>query len=156
MSEPKPRIYWDTSVWCEWVRNQEGDQALCTALLQEAEARRLEIVVSPLVVSEFAPSDPEAETMFLQHLQRSSFVRVALSWHRAAEARDLVRSHPGLGGPDAAHLACAIYAKAGFFHTYDGNQTRGLLGRAAEFPQIAICRPDWPGQARLVWEEGAR
>ncbi len=42
-----PRIYWDTTMWSEWYRNQAGVGDLCEQLLAHAEAGRIVIVISP-------------------------------------------------------------------------------------------------------------
>lgn len=151
----KYRLYWDTAVWTEWNRNQHGQQGLCAELLRRAEKGELEIVLSTLVLAEFAPQDSITEEVFQQYLLRSSFKLVALSRHIALKAREIVKQFNRLPGRDAVHIASALYAKADYLFTYDKKNLLSL-----KVPGIIICEPFIPssslvGQRQLVFETAA-
>lgn len=145
MGEHLERIYWDTSVWCEWVRDDFGLQEVCRQIIAMAERGKIEIVVSPLVVAEFAPLDESVDSILDNYLQRSSFIRVQFSWPLAVRARGFVRTY-GLRGLDAGHLACAKVARVNSLHTLDNK----LLQVPDEAVGMRICKPEWKGQLGLA------
>ncbi len=146
MAGSRLRIYWDSNVWIAWDNNEFNTRALCTDLLKEAENGNLEIVISALAYSEFAPGSKEVDSILDKYFKRSSFIFVDINRVIAKNARDLVRKYQGLSGADAVHLACAIYAKAKMLFTYD----KDLLKIADSIVDIIICIPEWPyHQGRL-------
>lgn len=149
------RLYWDTSVWIAWNKNEHDIRSLCTDLLKDALAGKLEIVLSPLVIAEFVPSPNEDDDIsFLNFLKHHSFIQVGISWKIAFDARSLVKkfSYCGLGGTDAIHLACALFAKANYLFSYD----RHHLNIAKDVTGITICEPIWPyDQMRIFFDEVA-
>ncbi len=147
------KIYWDSCVWIAWNNDNFGLRALCTDVLREAEAHRITIVMSTLVLAEFAPQDPDVNNLVDRYLQRSSFILVNLSRAIAVRAKTLVEKYSGLRGADAVHIATALYAGADVFHTTD---TRSLLTMADRITEIPIRFPEWPfPQARLTFAETA-
>jgi predicted nucleic acid-binding protein len=151
MKGNKPRIYWDACAWVGWSTDRFHDQVLCTQLLEQAERGNLEIVVGTLALAEFAPRDKAVDDQLLRYLSHDSFLVVSLTRFIAMQARELVRRYPGLRGPDAAHLATALYAKADFLHTHDGY----LLSLANRVEGIVISKPQGPAQTTLVFDVAA-
>lgn len=149
MGDGKPRVYWDSTVWVAWNNGENDARDICGAMLEDAERGDLEIVVGALVLAEFAPKDETIDSKLDAYLRRSSFKLVTLTRSIATQARALTRKYKGLPGSDAVHLACALYAKAGFLFTYD---EKHLLKFASEVTDIKICKPCWLGQTRLILE----
>jgi predicted nucleic acid-binding protein len=54
MKNNKLRIYWDSSVWIAWNRNDHNIRSLCSELIKDTIAGKIELVISPLVIAEFA------------------------------------------------------------------------------------------------------
>jgi predicted nucleic acid-binding protein len=148
----KLKIYWDSNVWVAWANNEDNLRPLCTAILKEAEAGNLRIVVGALVYAEFAPQNENVSRAFDQYLDRYLFIFVNLDRPIAKRARMFVERFEHLKGRDAVHLATALHAKADVLHTFD----KDLLRIASQVDEIRICKPEWPSpQQRLLFDEAA-
>jgi predicted nucleic acid-binding protein len=156
VNDQVPKIYWDTSVWIAWNRNQHNAKKFCTQMLREAEIGNYEIILSTLAIAEFAPTKKEQDdAIFEQYLRRPSFLVVSLIRPIAEIARDLTRKFGGQGlrGADASHLATAIYSRSQYLFSYDNH----LLGISDKISELKICEPEWPGgQFKIEYESSIR
>lgn len=149
MKDRNPRIYWDSSVWVSWNRNNFDVRNLCSGLLANMERGELDIVISALNLAEFAPQEEEIDHKLEQYLKRSGVKFISITKHIATQARSLVRKHKGLPGSDAVHIACALYAEADFLFSTD---KKHMLKFAQDVKDVKICWPCSLGQAQFVFE----
>lgn len=150
MAGRRLRIYWDASVWVAWDNDEFNVKDLCTEILKEAEKGNIEIVVSALTYSEFCPSD-ENTKLLDDYLKRSSFIFVNINRVIASNARQLVKKYQGLRGPDAVHIACAIYAKVDMVFSFDKHHLR----KDNPISEIKVCEPTWPFEQQILVFEAA-
>ncbi len=149
MKDRNPRIYWDSSVWISWNRNNFDVRELCSGLLASMERGELDMVISALNLAEFAPQDEAVDHLLESYLKRSGIRFVSINKHIAIQARSLVRKYKGLPGSDAVHIACALHAEADFLFSTDDKH---MLKFAQDVKDTKICRPCWLGQTQFIFE----
>lgn len=130
---PTKRYYWDSAVFVSLIEKTPKRIATIDALLDDCDAKKIEIWTSHLTIAEVAFAkaekdgkalDPEVEEAIkdLWHVESpiklvevsQPICELASSFVRRAMALELK-----LGGADAVHLATAIFVKATELHTYD-------------------------------------
>ncbi|MDQ3692078.1 MAG: type II toxin-antitoxin system VapC family toxin [Chloroflexota bacterium] len=133
MAEQPLLIYWDASVFLDYVNGVPDKLPLLDALLDRAiPGGDVEIVTSMLSITEVAFGYLD---QFAQHFDPAIQAKIDALWtdpiikqvelykEIAFEARDLVRTarlaKKGLKPPDAIHLATARRIGAVEFHTFD-------------------------------------
>lgn len=150
-------VYWDSSVFLSYFRNEAGRADIVQTLLDHAAgSREIRIFTSMITIVEVAFAvSPQSrrdnhdrfQTEKIDALWDSAGIHlVEFSRFIAEEARDLCRQAREAGQqvspPDAIHLATARRHRLGELHTFDGP----LLGHPMDFgvrvgePQVAQQR----------------
>lgn len=133
------QIIRDSSVVIGYLAGDYGIELVCEEIIQQAERRETEILVSQLAKAECAylryESHEDGERLIAAFFARRYVVGVALDDEVAALSRHLVRKYlyiSKLRPPDAVHLASAIIAGVPFLETKDPDLLRldGMEGGA--------------------------
>ncbi len=164
MRAGKPIIYWDTSVFLAWIKDEDRPNREMDGVNDVANKIHKDHVIlltSTLLSGEILEStlDEIAKQRFHDLFKRKNLQRGAAD-QRVMELTGKIRDYyqqqkeadhlPTLTTPDAIHLATAILYGASEFHTFDENnevrKRRALLplnGNVAGYP-LVICKPPIP------------
>ena len=169
MRRGKPIIYWDTSVFLAWIkdekrRNNEMDGVNDVA--NKIHKDHVILLTSTITTAEILESTltEVAKQRLTDLFKRKNFQQVAADGRvmkLSHEIRDYYQQRkdidqlPTVTTPDAIHLATAIIYAASEFHTFDENnelrKRRALLplnGNVAGY-HLIICKPPLPPQQDL-------
>jgi predicted nucleic acid-binding protein len=135
MPEPA-RIYWDAAAWIAYIQKEmpgpdssfrEPRYEMCRTVLERAVAGTVEIVTSAYTLSEVCKraKDPSSPGINLAGFFDQRFILLTnVNKEVGLRAQSLQLAGVGKLSPqDAVHLASALVANVGVFHTFDG----GLL-----------------------------
>lgn len=135
MPEPT-RIYWDAAAWIAYIQKEmpgpdssfnEPRFEMCKAVLEEAVVGVVEIVTSAYTLAEVCKraKDPSSPGTNLPAFFNQSYILLTMVDKEVGlRAQNLQLAGVGKLSPqDAVHLASALIANAGIFHTFDA----GLL-----------------------------
>lgn len=176
MKAGKPIIYWDTSVFLAWIKNEDrpnremdGVNNVATQIHKD----HVILLTSTITTGEILDStlNELARQRFTDLFKRKNFQRASAD-ERVMELTSKIRDYyqqqkdvdqlPTLTTPDAIHLATAILYGASEFHTFDENnekrKRRALLplnGNVAGYP-LVICKPPIPPQQDLFNERKSK
>lgn len=164
MKVGKPIIYWDTSVFLAWIKNESRPNNEMDGVEDAANKIHKDHVVlitSEITMTEILEStlDDTAKKRFDDLFKRRNCKRVAIDQRVSGLAHDIrnyyqqKKAADGIATvttPDAIHLATAILYDVTEFHTFDQNdkpnKSRALLplnGDVAGHP-LTICKPPIP------------
>lgn len=153
------RIYWDSDVFLAWFQGEEGKADLCRVTLERAEANRVLIVASALVLAEVlwlrgSPPIPKDRAEIVQKFFRRSYIRMFNLTRSLAEAAQVLVWDHKIRPKDAIHVATALAANVDALETFDEDLIRktGTVGT----PSLVIRRPQPPRQGRLDFERPAQ
>jgi predicted nucleic acid-binding protein len=160
----KPIIYWDTSVFLAWIKNESrpnNEMDGVEDVAYKIHKDHVVLITSEITMTEILEStlDDIAKTRFDDLFKRRNCRRVAVDQRVGRLSHD-IRNHyqqqkavDGIATvttPDAIHLATAILYDVTEFHTFDQNdkpnKSRALLplnGNVAGHP-LTICKPPIP------------
>jgi predicted nucleic acid-binding protein len=169
MRTGKPIIYWDTSVFLAWIKDENRPNREMDGVNDVAHkilADHVILLTSTLTSAEILEStlNEIAKRRFTDLFKRKNLQRASAD-ERVMELTSKIRDYyqqkkevdqlPTLTTPDAIHLATAILYGASEFHTFDENnevrKRRALLplnGNVAGYP-LVICKPPIPPQQNL-------
>lgn len=153
MTSPKPRRYWESSVFIALVKGEANRVEQPQRILEDAAVGKLEIVTSAWTLAEViktpgeAPLSPEVEQKIVDFFENEYVLVINLDRKVAEEARQISREH-GLKPKDAVHLATAKVARLDLFETWDDEVVK-LASRIGD-PPIDIRHPTWQGQPPLI------
>ncbi|MGE0876593.1 MAG: type II toxin-antitoxin system VapC family toxin [Burkholderiales bacterium] len=141
------RRYWDSNAFLGWLNAESGKVEKCEAVLDAAEAGKLDIVTSAWTLTEVIkkkgekPIPKTSEETIRAFFENPWIVVRNVDRFVAELARELIWSH-GLKGPDAVHLASALRLGLGTMDTFD-DQLIGLNGKLGK-PLLRIGHPNLP------------
>lgn len=130
----KQRVYWDSCAFISIFKNESGRADVCAAIFRDADAGKIELYPSTLVIAECSGGVAELSQMDSDRFTaRTELVRaffenrvlrfVQLDRRLMERAASLIqwrgRMGESLPTKDAIHLACSIWAEADVLHTYD-------------------------------------
>lgn len=169
MKAGKPIIYWDTSVFIAWFKDEDRPNREMDGVIDVANKIHKDHVIlltSSLTKGEILEStlDEIAKQRFIDLFKRKNFQWATTDgrvWDLVHEIRDYYQKRkeidqlPTITTPDAVHLATAILYRAIEFHTFDekneARKRRALLplnGNIAGYT-LVICKPPIPPQQIL-------
>ncbi len=165
----KPIIYWDTSVFLAWFKDEKrpnNEMDGVNDVANKIHKDHVILLTSTLINVEILEStlSETAKQRFTDLFKRKNFQQVAPDG-RVMQLSHKIRDYyqqqkdidqlPTVTTPDAIHLATAIIYGASEFHTFDENnevrKRRALLplnGNVAGDP-LVICKPPIPPQQGL-------
>jgi len=170
MKRGKPLIYWDTSVFLAWIKNEErpnNEMAGVNDVALKIHSDQIILITSTVTEMEILEStlDDLAKKRYSDLFKRKNCQPVILDpkiTPLTHELRDYYQKQkaidrlPTLTTPDAIHLATAIFHGATEFHTFDENneprKRRALIplsGNVAGCYPLVICKPPIPVQGLL-------
>jgi len=169
MKAGKPVIYWDTSVFLAWIKDENRPNKEMDGVNDVANKIHKDLAIlltSAITTAEILEStlNELAKQRLSDLFKRKNFQYVAADV-RVMELIGKIRDYylqrkdddqlPTLSTPDAIHLATAILYGASEFHTFDANnetrKRRALLplnGNVAGYA-LVICKPPLPPQQDL-------
>lgn len=121
--------YWDACLFIAHLQDKEDEKEMVdtiSTLFRDAEAGKIQIVTSPLVMAEVRPYADRYESDrfdYIEDLFRTNrpFIRsVATTGAIGRYARQIATQHPTLRVMDALHIASALFAKSDVMFTLDG------------------------------------
>jgi predicted nucleic acid-binding protein len=164
MRAGKPILYWDTSVFLAWIKDENRPNKEMDGVNDVANKIHKDLVTlltSTLTRAEILEStlNDIAKQRFTDLFKRKNFQQASPD-ERVMDLTSKIRDYyqqrkeddqlPTLTTPDAIHLATAILYGASEFHTFDANnetrKRRALLplnGNIAGYP-LVICKPPIP------------
>jgi predicted nucleic acid-binding protein len=155
VADPRRRC-WDAQACITWLNGEPEWKPGCRLVLDEAEAGRLELVVSALALTEVLyvkghpPIKREHAAKITQFFRQPYFTIVNVDRRIAELARDLHWDHK-IETRDAVHVATALEAGAECLETCD----KGLLKHSLKVggtPALIICTPGAGLQEQLDLE----
>ena len=152
---PPIRRLWDSSVVIGYLAGYQDLYPECTLIIQQAERREVEILVSEMAKAETAylagRSDNESEDLIREFFGREYIVPVSVDDPVSTIARNLIRRYrngPKLKPPDAIHLATAILWRVPIIETTDPDLLH-VDGREGD-PAITVRKPLFEGTRTLL------
>jgi predicted nucleic acid-binding protein len=139
------RIYVDSCVFVSVLKAEPGTSEMCLSLLEAAEHKNVQLIVSHLVTAEIGgykgdrPGKAQADQLIERFLENVDAEWSELDILVAREARRVAWQYK-LRSADAVHLATAILRRASHFMTLDDGFP---LGKNIE--GVEVSRP------RIVW-----
>jgi predicted nucleic acid-binding protein len=151
------RRYWDSDCFLGFLQAEPDKEALCQAVLNEAERSNILIVTSALTIAEVLHLRgrvplPKAVRRKVADFFKNEYISIRNVTRRVAEAaRDLVWDH-GIKPKDAIHVATALDARLALMNTFDEDLIRksGQLGR----PALLIGKPQPSAQSEFDFGAG--
>ncbi len=151
------RRYWDSDCFLGLLQAEADKEALCRAVLNEAERGNVIIITSALTIAEILRLRgrtplPKAVRQKVTEFFKKEYISVRNVTRRIAEeARDLVWDH-GIKPKDAIHVATALDARLPLMKTFDEDLIKksGQLGR----PALLISKPQPPIQSEFDFGAG--
>jgi predicted nucleic acid-binding protein len=124
MADPIQRRYWDSVCCLGFLKEEDDKVTACQSVISDAEAGRVEIVVSTLVLAEVlwikghdrVPRDSKEKIR--NFFRRRYFLMVNVDLFIAEQAQDLVWDY-NLRHKDAIHVASALALKCASLDTFD-------------------------------------
>jgi predicted nucleic acid-binding protein len=146
------RRYWDSDCFLGFLQAESDKEALCRAVLGDAEQGNVMIVTSALTIAEVLRLRgrtplPKAVRQKVTDFFRNEYISIRNVTRRIAEnARDLVWDN-GIHPKDAIHVATALDARLSLMNTFDGD----LIKKSAQLgrPPLLIGKPQPPIQTEL-------
>jgi len=128
-----PLVYWDSCVFLDRIPQTPDRIEALRELTDRAQAGGLRIATSAFTMCEVAkvkgvPLPEEQERLIVDFFDNPYIVLVQVDEFAARKTRELVRTHAGLKGRDAVHIASALLAGAPVLHTYDEKHLTPLNG----------------------------
>jgi len=176
MRPGKSTIYWDTSVFLAWIKDEKrpnNEMDGVNDVANKIHKDHVILLTSTLIKAEILEStlSETAKQRFTDLFKRKNIQQVA-PYEKIMELTSKIRDYyqqqkindqlPTLTTPDAIHLATAIIYGAREFHTFDENnevrKRRALLplnGNVAGYP-LVICKPPIPPQQDLFSERKSK
>lgn len=154
MTNPE-RVYWDSSVFIAFLKNEPGRADICRLILEAAERGEVKIVTSAFTLAEVIkqperpPISEEQERFIQAYFEREFIVIINVDRFIGNAARRIARDFQ-LKPADAVHVATATAANVDVMHSYDDRLRKksGLIGN----PPLRIEEPTWQGQKQLPFE----
>lgn len=130
----RQRVYWDSCAFIAIFKNEPGRADVCAAIFRDADAGKIELYTSTLVIAECAGGVAELSQLDpVQFATRTELIRsffenrvlrfVQLDRRVMERAASLAQWRRRMGDSfptnDSIHLACAISADADVLQTYD-------------------------------------
>jgi predicted nucleic acid-binding protein len=166
MPTGKTTVYWDTSVFLAWIKNEKrpnGEMDGVNYFAEKIAKNEIILLTSTLINVEILEStlNDEAKDRFHNLFKRRNCVQVDADgriMQLASKIRDYYQNQKSidrnktLSTPDSIHLATAIQYSVTEFHTFDENDDPGRKWRgltplsgtvAGEYP-LKICKPSMP------------
>ena len=159
MPSDPPIVYWDTSVFLAWLKDEKrpgGQMAGLVSVANEIEKGKLHLITSVTTMVEilFKRSGEGVANKFNDLFKRSNVDAINIDERIATRAGEIREYYielskrdgkPVLGFADVLHLATAVVRKATVLHTFDdgGKGERGLLelSRNVAGHPLAIEKP---------------
>lgn len=143
-----PRRLWDACVVLAYLSGDTQVKPACDLIINQAESRQLEIVVSTIAEAEVAYlpglSIEDSEAKIREFFSREYIVVVSYDSPIARIARRLIRNYrPGLKPADAVHMATALQWRIPILETIDPDLLK-LDGKEGN-PPIIIRKPLYQG-----------
>lgn len=141
----KERVYWDSSVFLAFLKQEEGRYKILRQWIERAENREVEIVASVFSLCEVArgPEDllPEDQEQLIVEFFDNPYILIQqLDEAVARRARALVREL-GIPARDAVHIASALQTQVAVLHAYD-KHLLNCSGKVGD-PPLRIEEPRW-------------
>jgi predicted nucleic acid-binding protein len=166
MPTGKNTVYWDTSVFLAWIKDEKrpnGEIDGVNYFAEKIAKNEIILLTSTLINVEILEStlNDEAKTRFNNLFKRRNCIQAdadARIMQLASKIRDYYQNQKTVDGnrtlstPDSIHLATAIQYGVNELHTFDENEDSSRKWRAllplngmvaGEYP-LTICKPSLP------------
>ncbi len=160
MTGIKNLYYWDTCLFCAWLKDEKRDIREMDGvrdIIEKIKKRQASLITSTLTLAEVLPSKcPVGTYELFEDLLKRTTIQVRAVDRKTAKLAGDIRDHyiknplngKNLAVPDSIHLATAIISGVAEFHTFDAGKqgkkdTLGLLpisGNVAGH-NLIICKP---------------
>lgn len=152
MTEVPPRRCWDSCCLIAIIKDEQPHAPTLRRLLEDAQNKNIEIVVSTMVITEVvrprssaAPVDRARFESVIRNFFESDLIQVISHDRAIAEiGRELCWKH-GLHPRDSIHFATALREKCAVLETTDGQ----LHGYDGKIDGLQVRLPKWEGQMLL-------
>ena len=149
-----PKYYWDACAWIDLITQADPDRFdRCLFVIEEAEAKRVELWTSAFTLAEVYKKKCSTETSgippdkdrdFENYIEKEFITKVQVDVDVGFLARHLLRQYPSIRKPqDAIHVATCLLNNLDELHTFDGNDLLALTGVIPKQDRtlLVICVP---------------